>query len=459
MTRTAKTFQRSIIVLVKLLLIFSMLAVFYGVYLTENANLRVEMSRISRVSTIVITTFLVVFYAMLRIYGGYAIGQRRTKEIALSTAVAVVVTDCFAYIQLCVMDKRIVSLGHLVVIIALQCVIIIVLTKFSNKIYYNLNPPRDLLIIHGNEEKLAYMQRKLLQYKNRFNVNRTMRYDEPELHRSIRSSEAVMLIDIPTETRDYIMEYCYKRSKQFYYLPALPDILMNNAEHELIDDTSLFSYEHTGLNIEQRIFKRACDLVLSILGIALTWPIMLIEAIAIRLSDGGPALFKQERVTEAGKSFKLLKFRTMIMDAEKGDTAVLAERNDPRITKIGAFLRKTRLDELPQLFNILFGSMSIVGPRPERPAIAEEYYKDLPEFRYRLKVKAGLTGLAQIMGKYNTTPRDKLILDLIYIENYSLRLDLKLMFQTITVFLFPEKTTGFKNTAKTVFTEDNDKSE
>ena len=169
---------------------------------------------------------------------------------------------------------------------------------------------------------------------------------------------------------------------------------------------------------------------------------MIIVAILIKLYDGGPFLFKQKRLTIDGKVFEVYKFRSMIVDAEKDGVARLASKNDDRITPIGKFIRKVRLDELPQLFNILLGDMSIVGPRPERPEIAEEYMKTMPEFEYRLKVKAGLTGYAQVLGKYNTTPKDKLLLDLMYIEKYSLFLDLKLILMTIKILFMSESTEG-----------------
>ena len=197
-----------------------------------------------------------------------------------------------------------------------------------------------------------------------------------------------------------------------------------------------------GLSIENRFAKRTIDLILSLLAIIVTSPIMIIVALLIKMYDGGPALFKQKRLTIDGKIFDVYKFRSMIVDAEKDGVARLASKNDNRITPIGKFIRKVRLDELPQLLNILKGDMSIVGPRPERPEIAEEYGKVMPEFSYRLKVKAGLTGYAQILGKYNTTPKDKLLLDLMYIEKYSLFLDFKLMLMTIKILFMSESTEG-----------------
>ena len=207
-------------------------------------------------------------------------------------------------------------------------------------------------------------------------------------------------------------------------------------------DTPLFLCRNSGLSLDQQVAKRALDLICGVLAFIVASPFMLITAAAIKLYDGGPVLFKQKRLTIGGKEFNVYKFRSMVVDAEKDGVARLATQHDDRITPVGRIIRKIRFDELPQILNILKGDMSIVGPRPERPEIAEEYKKDMPEFDYRLKVKAGLTGYAQILGKYNTLPYDKLKLDLIYIENYSLLLDLKLILMTIKILFIPESTEG-----------------
>jgi exopolysaccharide biosynthesis polyprenyl glycosylphosphotransferase len=231
----------------------------------------------------------------------------------------------------------------------------------------------------------------------------------------------------------------------------LSDVVINCSKHVLLDDVSMLSSSFQGLSLEQRAMKRILDLVISSLMILVTSPIMLIEAIAIKLCDHGPVLYKQERLTRDGEIFKVCKFRTMRVDAEKAGNAQLAKKDDDRITPVGKILRKTRMDELPQLFNVFRGEMSLVGPRPERPSIAAEYYKDIPEFKFRLRAKAGLTGLAQIQGKYNTTPRDKLMLDLMYIERYSIWEDIMIIFQTLMVFFKSDSTEGFDDTDHTQF--------
>ncbi|MGN0660719.1 MAG: sugar transferase [Oscillospiraceae bacterium] len=449
-----RAFHYTYDIFTKVIYIALMFFCFYGMFLLDNPVLTEEMLRVSRVSVILISTFLLVEYILIKAYGGYKIGLRQTREIVLSMCLAVTITDVFAYVQLCVMNKAIVSFWLLLAAIAAQYIITVIHTKLSNWTYFKVFPPKSMLVIYGDEGDMQLVMRKLRKYQNRFRVKKVMRYDEPMLHRSIRAHSSVMLVNVPNEKKEYIIEYCYKREKQVYYVPSFSNILVNTAEYEQIDDITVFHNKHRSLSIEQKIVKRIFDLVVSGVGIILSSPIMLAEAIAIKCEDGGPVFFLQERETINEKKFKVIKFRTMIVDAEKNNEAILASENDPRITKVGAFLRKTRIDELPQLFNVFAGSMSIVGPRPERESIAKEYYKDLPEFAYRLRVKAGLTGYAQIQGKYNTTPKDKLVMDLLYIENYSLGLDFKIALQTLTVFLLPEKSEGFDDDDKVVFIDD-----
>lgn len=207
------------------------------------------------------------------------------------------------------------------------------------------------------------------------------------------------------------------------------------------------------MTVEQRFIKRIVDIICSLLLIILSSPFMLITAILVKCYDGGPVLYKQVRCTRDMQEFKILKFRSMRTDAEKDGIARLASKNDSRITPIGKFIRKVRIDELPQLFNILKGEMSFIGPRPERPEIIKQYQEEMPEFTFRTKVKAGLAGYAQVYGKYNTTPYDKLKLDLFYIENYSIWLDLKLMLLTLKILFQPDSTEGVEENQITAMKE------
>ena len=254
------------------------------------------------------------------------------------------------------------------------------------------------------------------------------------------SDEGVIICDIPAELRNDYLKFCFDNSIRAYIAPKISDIIIRGADDIRLFDTPLLLCRNYGLDFEQRFFKRIFDIVFSVITLIIAMPFMIIPAIAIKLCDGGPVFFKQKRLTIDGKAFDVYKFRSMVVNAEKSGVPMLASENDPRITPVGRFLRKTRLDELPQLLNILKGDMSVVGPRPERPELTEEYKKDMPEFEFRLKVKAGLTGYAQVTGVYDTTPYDKLKMDLMYIENYSMRMDLQIILMTLKTMLFPGKT-------------------
>lgn len=254
--------------------------------------------------------------------------------------------------------------------------------------------------------------------------------------------DGVVIWDVPSAIRNKLLKLFYSRDIRVYMMPKISDVIVKGSDQLHLFDTPIFLTREYSLKVEQRFVKRLIDIVCSLILMIVTSPIMLITAIAIKCYDGGPVLYKQVRCTIHEKEFYILKFRSMKTDAEKDGVARLASKNDSRITPIGKFIRAVRIDELPQLFNILKGEMSFIGPRPERPEIIKQYMEEMPEFAFRMKVKAGLAGYAQVYGKYNTTPYDKLKLDLSYIENYSVWLDIKLMLLTLKILLSPESTEG-----------------
>ena len=261
------------------------------------------------------------------------------------------------------------------------------------------------------------------------------------------------------EERSELFKFCYGHSIRVYLLPKITDVIMMGAEELHIFDTPLLLTREYSLAMEQRFIKRAIDLIGSLILILISSPIMILTALVIKLYDGGPILYKQVRCTIDRREFYIMKFRSMRTDAEKDGVARLASKNDNRITPIGKVIRKCRVDELPQLFNILKGDMSFIGPRPERPEIIAQYMEVMPEFAFRMKVKAGLAGFAQVYGKYNTTPYDKLKLDLTYIENYSVWLDLKLMLLTLKILFWPDSTEGVESEQITALKEERKKEE
>ena len=248
-------------------------------------------------------------------------------------------------------------------------------------------------------------------------------------------SEVMICPGVSSELKMEIMSYCMANKKIAYIVPQLFEISLVNSRMVQFEDMPALMVDGIGLTIEQRFFKRIFDIVISSVGIILSSPIMIIAAITVKFTSKGPIFYSQERVTLRNKIFKIFKFRTMRVDAEEETGPVISGENDPRVTKVGGFLRKYRVDELPQLFNVLLGEMSFVGPRSERPYFVDQFSKEIPGYIHRSNVKAGLTGFAQVFGSYDTTPEDKLRYDLIYIRNYSLLLDIKLIMQTLKVVL------------------------
>ena len=265
-------------------------------------------------------------------------------------------------------------------------------------------------------------------------------------------ADTIVMYEIPIEERTAIIDFCYRNLKNIYFNPKISDIIEQAGKTAIIDDIPFFSWQFHVLTFEQRIAKRIMDIIISLIVLIITSPVFLVSAVLIKKYDGGKVFFKQKRATVNGKVFEIYKFRTMKENVENKSTFV----GDDRITPIGKKLRKYRIDELPQLVNIIKGDMSLVGPRPEMLENVDEYTKNLPEFVYRLRMKAGLTGYAQIIGKYNTSSRDKLMLDLLYIENYSLLKDIQLLFRTVLViFKAEDSTQAFAGSTKNNGTENN----
>ena len=330
-----------------------------------------------------------------------------------------------------------------------QSVALILYTNVANYVYRRLFPPRKLFLIHG-ERPTDSICAKFESRKDKYVITRKelIRADMEENYRMILDSyrkgesNAIVIWDVSTNERDKILKFCYSRSIRVYMMPKIAEVILAGAEELHVFDSPMLLTREYSLTMEQRFLKRLIDIVCSLILMVITSPIMLITAILIKLSDGGPVFYKQIRCTIGQREFQILKFRSMRTDAEKDGQARLAQKNDDRITPVGRVIRSCRIDELPQLFNILKGDMSFIGPRPERPDIIAKYLEVMPEFAYRMKVKAGLAGFAQVYGKYNTTPYDKLKLDLTYIENYSVWLDIKLMLLTLKVLFWPDSTEG-----------------
>ncbi len=416
-------------------------------------NLVIDQAFAMRGNWLILGLYLLILILFTNVYGGFKIGYQKPGSLTLSQSIAVIGTNFIEYIVIVLLSSsvylntgRLVSPLWLILMTVGQIICIAASAWGLTAIYNHIFPPRELLMIYGNyEESAQTLAEKMNSMKEKYHIGEMIHESAgPEvLQEKILQSQGVVLIDVEEELRNSLVKFCYGESIRVYIAPNIPDIILTGAEELHFFDTPLLLSRNSGLSIEQKLAKRLMDLLISGIGIVITSPFMLIIAAAVKLYDGGPVLFRQARVTEGGRVFMICKFRSMIVDAEKEGHSIPATDNDPRITPVGRVIRATRLDELPQLFNIFRGDMSIVGPRPERVEHVEQYTKEIPEFSYRLKVKGGLTGFAQIYGKYNTSAYDKLKLDLMYIENYSVALDLKLILMTVKIMFTKESTEGF----------------
>ena len=396
-------------------------------------------------NVVMVIIYLIVAFLFFSVLGGLKIGTLRRTNVMLSQMVGILCLHVVMYGQMILLYRGLPPVMPLIVLTAAEVILIYVFSYIFDFILNVLFPPRELLVIYG-EYPFQPICNKIESRKDKFLIGGSMNVSAgwEALQKEIDKFKdgGVVITNENSQLMTYILISYNVKEIRVYFTTKFSAILLSTAEPLHMFDTPLMLVRGSGLTIGQRFFKRLTDIVISLIMIVIASPFMLIAAILIKSYDHGPVLFKQKRLTEGRKEFYVYKFRSMIVDAEKDGVARLASANDSRITPVGKFIRATRMDELPQLFNILKGDMSIVGPRPERPEIAEEYEKEIPEFAYRLKVKAGLTGYAQIYGKYNTTAYDKLKLDLMYIEGYHILIDFKLILTTIKIIFMKESTEG-----------------
>lgn len=399
---------------------------------------------------LMIGIYLVLLFFFASTYGGLKIGYLKPADIYLSQFFAIIIVNVITYFQISLMNNWLVPVQYLAVATVAQLLLAAVWTVFCNQVYRKVFPPRKMLLVHGDRQ-IDDILRKFASRKDKYNITKCVNICEgvERIEEMIGDYEAVVLWDISTQDRNKLLKSCYSRSIRVYMMPKIPDVLVKGADQLHLFDTPILLTREYALTVEQRIAKRLVDIICALLLLVIASPFMVITAILIKCYDKGPVFYKQVRCTRGSREFEIMKFRSMRVDAEKDGVARLASKNDSRITPIGKFIRAVRIDELPQLFNILKGDMSFIGPRPERPEIIKQYVEEMPEFVFRMKVKAGLAGYAQVYGKYNTTPYDKLKLDLFYIENYSLWLDLKIMLLTLKILIKPESTEGVDSTQVT----------
>ena len=435
-------YKRFIVFCLASLVVLAQMAIFAYVWYTVYRG-QIDEPFWRKGNWVLIAIYGLMFAMFAKLYGGLKVGYLKRVDVFYSLTLALLCTNVVEYFEITLINRWFLSPGPMIEMTGLQLILIIIWIWGSRYIYSKLYRARKLLVIYGDRDPGDDLIHKMNSRKDKYDISGKVHSSvgEREIHKLMRNYDGVIIWDLPSMERNRYLKYCFAHSIRCYVSPKISDIILMGSDRIHLFDTPLLMSRNMGLSIDQRAAKRVMDMVISGIGIVITSPIMLIIALAVKLYDRGPVFYFQERLTVGGRSFMICKFRSMCVDSEKNG-ACLASKHDSRITPVGNVLRNLHLDELPQLFNVFKGDMSLVGPRPERKTIMREYEKELPEFYYRLKVKAGLTGYAQVYGKYNTTPYDKLKLDLFYIENYSFLLDIKLIFMTVKIFFQKEVSEG-----------------
>ncbi len=437
--RMLATFQMHTIKAVRALIA---IALFWGCFLLHYAQYYAPQSLLS------MTLLMVFVYAgaqvMLgKIYHAYNAGTASVLEMIYSLSLADLIGAGVLYVVICLTLQTFVPPYPLVELLAAQLILNLVWAFVADRLYYRLHAPSPTVVIYRDDDDLQRL-RELRQFSRKFDVRKYIQdpSDIQTVLEQVQGYEVIFTAGIDIVLRNEITKYCLENDVEGYFKPKVADIIMAGAEHMKMFSIPFIRVRRAVPSFEFMFLKRSFDILASLLAMIILSPIFLLTTLAIRLYDGGPAFYKQTRLTQDGRAFEILKFRSMRVDAEKDGVARMASEQDDRITPIGKVIRACRLDELPQLINILVGEMSIVGPRPERPEIAEQYEAAMPTFRLRLQVKAGLTGYAQIYGRYNTEPYDKLQMDLMYVNNMSASEDLRLMFATVKILFMKGSTEG-----------------
>ena len=424
------------------------LALFYGFWLLfRYPGFPLSGGFDYQLDLIVLLGYAAESFFFSRIYNAYMLGYYRARLLVFAQFLTQFFSTAIIYVLITLYWLRLKNPVPLFLLLAVQLAMDFAWCYGANRYYFRANPVRRTILLYRNEldkKRFGVIEGKPIE--RLYRVEKEYRYggdDFREIRPLLEGYDAVFVTGIRPNCRNDIADYCKEEGIPGFFLPRVGDMIMRESSHNQSFETPVLFLRRKTLPTDYAIIKRGFDIFVSGLALLILSPVMLVTALAIHFYDGGPAFYKQTRLTLDGREFKILKFRSMRVDAEKDGVARLSTGDkDDRITPIGRIVRKCRLDELPQLWNILRGDMSIVGPRPERPEIARQIYESLPEFRLRLQVKAGLTGYAQIYGRYNTGPYEKLLFDLMYISDMSLITDLMLMFATVSILFMSESTAG-----------------
>ena len=388
--------------------------------------------------------FGLFYYSISHLYNGYSVPISRIYELVYSQTLAACLSDGLLYLMILLINRHYITFLPFLPTLVLQFFLIVGWTVAAHQWYFHQFPPKKTVVILGQGQNVDALV-KQYGMDVHFDVQSVVPVEEclKDLPGTIGQAEVVFCCGLHSHNRNLVTKYCVAHKISTYVIPRIGDVIMDSARKVHLFHLPMMAVQRYNPSPEYLIMKRAYDIALSLVALVLFAPIMAVVAAAIKATDGGDIFYRQARLTKDGKVFQVLKFRSMRMDAEKDGVARLSTgENDPRVTKVGRFIRAVRFDELPQLLNILKGDMAIVGPRPERPAISAQYAQAMPECNLRLQAKCGLTGYAQVYGQYNTTPYDKLLLDLMYIAKPSLFEDFKIIFATVKILFMKESTAG-----------------
>lgn len=445
-----KTEHKVSIRLAKVINVLLMVMVFAGVWYGYYAE-RAQVHYYRRGDYVIIALFGILYFILCRSYDAFHVLTSSIAETVYSQGLALFITDGAMYMVIWLLSLHMPNVLPMMIIFMVQLLIALLWAAITQKSYFMCHKPKKTAVVYDIREGLEHLVGEYGLDK-KFCVCCVAQVEECLSDLSILDEcETVFVSGVHSHERNVILKYCIENNIELYVIPRVGDVIMSGAAKVHMFHLPMLQIGRYNPVPEYSVVKRAFDIVCSGAALIILSPFMLITALAVK-SDGGPVFYKQKRLTKDGKEFDVLKFRSMRVDAEKDGVARLSTGDkDDRITPVGKIIRSIRFDELPQFINILKGDMSIVGPRPERPEIASQYEEEMPEFRLRLQAKAGLTGYAQVYGKYNTTPYDKLLMDLMYISNPSFLEDLKICFATVKILFLPESTEGIevgKTTAK-----------
>ena len=387
---------------------------------------------------------MMVFF--IRTYNAYFLGYTRIRTLIFGLFLSHLLSIVILYIIISIAWNKFINPLVFLLMLMIQLILDIIWSYYGNALFYKLYGKRKTLLIYRNIiDKIRFGTIKGKPTERIYEVVDELQYDGSfsSLKDKLIGYDTIFVAGVNSRCRNGILKYCKENNVYGLFLPQIGDTIMQDAKHVPAFDSPVLAISRKELSPEFAIIKRLFDIISSGIALILLSPIIGLTALVIHLYDGGPAFYRQTRLTRDGKEFKILKFRSMRVDAEKDGVARLSTgENDDRVTPVGKIVRRYRLDEIPQLWNIFKGDMSVVGPRPERPEIAEQYYQNMPEFKLRLQVKAGLTGYAQVYGKYNTSPYEKLEFDLLYINNMNILIDVQLCFATLMTVFKKESTEG-----------------